>query len=360
MHVCICHDVMDVNKYMLTKSRIYSIDTLRFAAVFGVICMHFQSFRQISYPVNAIIDQVANFAVPFFFLVSGYLFRKKIMAGDDAYWRYSRMMKRLCLIFWTWSAIYLFVPANPVMLTQAKQLGLISGLKMIFNSKIDAIKSNPLDFLLAGTSIQLWYLVSLAMGLTLLFIFMKLRIEDKLLYLAVPLYCFQILAGPLSNTRIGIHIGTAYWLGPFVSTLFVGIGALIAKKEYRPSPQLAYWLILAGLVMQLGEWLLLHTIYGWDRFRQTGYLIGTVLYATGFLLLALTIPSMGYRTGLTRLGKFTLGIYLTHMIFIPFAQKLNGTLPKHIGEVGPLGVLAASLLLTIILIQLPYLRRIVT
>lgn len=348
---------MDV--HMMTETRIYSIDSLRYAAVFGVICMHFGSFAQISFPVSAIIEQVSNFAVPLFFLVSGYLFRKKIMAYDDAYWRYTRMMKRLCLIFWTWSAIYLFVPANPTMLTQAKNLGFISGSMMVFNSKIEAIRSNPLNFLLAGTSIQLWFLVSLAMGLTLLYLFIKLGIEDKFLYLAIPLYIFQILAGPLSITPLGIHTGIGYYLGPFVSTLFVGIGALIARKEFKPSRQLACWLIFAGLTMQLGEWLLLHTIYGWDHFRQTGYIVGTVMYTTGFLLLALAIPSMGNRTGFSRLGKFTLGIYLTHMMFIPVAQKLYGSLPRPLGEAGPLGVLAASLLLTVILIRLPYVRRIV-
>jgi surface polysaccharide O-acyltransferase-like enzyme len=339
-------------------TRIHSIDTLKFVAVIGVVIFHGRPFYNISLPVSLLIRQVMICAVPILFLASGYLFRKKIMDGDSLSRRYLKTVKRLGFVLAAWNVIYLFIPGNPVMLSQVRQLGFFQGEKLVFNTKIHEIVDSPMNFIFAGTTMHLWFLVSLAMALTLLFLFIKLGIENKFLYLAVPLYVFQLLAGPYSITKFGIHIFTASYYGPFVSTLFVGIGALIARKDLRPSWQFAGWLILAGLAIQLGERLLLFTFFGRAN-ESTGYVVGSVAFCTGFLLLALDTPSMGDKTGLSRLGKYVLGIYASHVIFLPVTQKYYDTLPKPLGETGPLAVLAASLLLTIILFRLPYVRRIV-
>lgn len=206
---------------------------------------------------------------------------------------------------------------------------------------------------------HLWFLVSLAMALTLLFLFIKIGYENKFLYVAVPLFIIQLLAGPYAITPLGIHLGTASYYGPFVSSLFVGIGALIATKNLRPSLSFAGRLILAGLIILFAERFLLFFFFGWVD-RGTGYILGTVIFSIGLLLLALAAPSLGYRTGLARLGKYALGIYVVHVIFLPYGQKLHEILPKPIGEVSPLAVLAASLMLTIVIFRLPYLCKIVT
>ena len=344
---------------MKTDSHIYSIDSLRFVAVFGVICLHFHPFETISYPISVLIEQLMYFAIPFFFITSGYLFRKKIVDEGKISGRYSKFIKRLAIVFFAWSFIYLFVPETPLILTQAKSQGLIGGLHMVFDINLDKIAAEPLYLFMAGTSAHLWYLFALAMTISLLFLFIKLGIEDMFLFIAIPMYIFRVLVGPYSVTPLGIQIDFVYYLGPFLAAVFVGIGALIAKKDFKPSRQTAVMVILFGLGFQIAEWYLLHRIYGWDQHRHAGFSLGTVVYGTGIFLLALSMPAMGKSTGFFRLGQFALGIYLIHMIFVPVAHKFYGDVPKPLGELGPFAILAASLLLTVFLMQLPYLRKIV-
>lgn len=346
------------------QPRINSLDSFKFIAAIGVICLHSGAFRNSSFYAHVLLVQISSVAVPFFFLVSGYLFRKRIMDDGIINSRYSRNMKRLGLIFGVWTIIYLFIPKNYTMLDNATQLGIWPGFRMVLDSSVSEIVKSPINFMLYGTSPHLWFLVALAIAISMLYFFIKIRHENLFLYLAVPLYIFQLMYGTYSNTPFGLHFDFGY-NGAFIACLFVGIGALIARKEYCSSFLLAGFLLLAGLVMQLGEGLILFKFYNVSNISFTGNYFFTAVYGTGLLLLALALPDFGYNIKLSTLGKFALGIYATHMLFSPVVQSITQNLRltdyELLGDVlSPILILIPSLLLTIGIMQLPYVKKIVT
>ena len=68
------------------------------------------------------------------------------------------------------------------------------------------------------------------------------------------MYIFRLLVGLYSVTPLGIHIDYVYYLRVFIAAVFVGIGALIAKKDFKTSRQTAVLVIMIGLGIQIAEW----------------------------------------------------------------------------------------------------------
>lgn len=59
--------------------RNYSIDTIKFFAALAVVTIHTQPFKEINFELFFLIRVLSSFAVPYFFLVMGYLFFTKII-----------------------------------------------------------------------------------------------------------------------------------------------------------------------------------------------------------------------------------------------------------------------------------------
>ena len=69
-----------MNVASIMAKRIYSIDTMRIIAMVFVVLIHtepFEGMGRYGNLANFLIDSSARFAVPFFFLTSGYFFAYK-------------------------------------------------------------------------------------------------------------------------------------------------------------------------------------------------------------------------------------------------------------------------------------------
>ncbi|MDB5963417.1 MAG: hypothetical protein JWP59_4711, partial [Massilia sp.] len=97
--------------------RIKSVDVARVCAIVAVIAIHTVPFENAGSPVGStldlatVINQVARFAVPLFFILSGYFWAQKITDARHIDGVSLTMAKRLLLLFGTWSLIYL-LPFN--------------------------------------------------------------------------------------------------------------------------------------------------------------------------------------------------------------------------------------------------------
>jgi surface polysaccharide O-acyltransferase-like enzyme len=97
-------------------NRLPGVDLLRILAILAVLALHALSYHfDDSIPRNfnliEIICVVARSAVPYFFVASGYFWGKKVVGGADLLQTFLRFSKRILLIFFVWSLIYL-LPYN--------------------------------------------------------------------------------------------------------------------------------------------------------------------------------------------------------------------------------------------------------
>ncbi|WP_158290503.1 acyltransferase family protein [Halobacillus salinus] len=69
--------------------RNYAIDYFKFWAIFFVVCIHTSPFSGVNilgvegHYLNLLIKTFARFGVPFFFVVSGFLFGQKILTSNN-------------------------------------------------------------------------------------------------------------------------------------------------------------------------------------------------------------------------------------------------------------------------------------
>ena len=89
----------------MQNSRLASIETFRIISVFAVVCIHAFPFRWVQGQEIAfyIINNACRFAVPFFFIVSGFFFGMKLNENIPVQSLLYRYLKRLLIIFGFWT-----------------------------------------------------------------------------------------------------------------------------------------------------------------------------------------------------------------------------------------------------------------
>jgi len=101
-----------------TPPRLVSIDTIRVLAAFAVVCVHTNPFGGKEYQtlsfqlINKFIQVSCEFAIPFFFIVSGYFFAKNIFKNNSISVTLIKYAKRLGIIFFAWSIVYTAIPLD--------------------------------------------------------------------------------------------------------------------------------------------------------------------------------------------------------------------------------------------------------
>jgi surface polysaccharide O-acyltransferase-like enzyme len=140
--------------------RINRIDSFRTAAILAVICIHTKPFlvpdsSSLPYKlIGILINQGGRFAVPFFLIISGYLFGCKLTQGVDPFELGKRYSSRILPIFFFWDLVYLLSPA---ITDDVLKYGV---LRPIYWNARNLIRS-PLDLVFQGTKFHLWFMVSL-------------------------------------------------------------------------------------------------------------------------------------------------------------------------------------------------------
>jgi len=340
-------------------ARIPSIDFVRTIAVFAVILIHTYPFGGIESGLGkylkVFINQGARFAVPFFFIISGFFWGRKIEAGLNSVHVFYRYGGRTVSVFIAWSIIYLVVPNNIAVLSANGLIGLLQ----VPYSRLVSLMGDPLKLLFQGTKDHLWFLVSLLWALLLSSAMVKLNRGIWLIPLASMLYLFGVLAGSYSETPIGIPIEFNTRNGPFFSTLFFAIGWLFSRDRRLFSMKLAIALFLGGLVLHMGEAYFLLRLFEVNPMRHD-FLFGTVAYGMGAAAIVFSVPALGENTFVTKWGPYTLGIYVIHFLYVDLLGSLGSLFNLYIwGIVFPLIVFLLSLATAMFIAKFYLLRKIV-
>lgn len=266
-------------------NRNQSIDTMRYLAALAIITLHV-GFPGLPPAYGETVRLLSRWAVPFFFMMSGYFLAAP---GCTRIERGGRTAARMLWLLVVWSLLYSLINV------------------FAYGSDYAFQQLLRVEVFSYGTYSHLWFLGSLALGALSVAALDMFRMEWFEIPLAVALVVFALVTD--SYNLWGLR------LDPEFSRQLLSIPFLLAGGWLRRWTFSAPWplvLIVGGALMQFGEasWLLQHSGY---PLYEHQFLAGTVFMAVGLAAFCIRRPRMLERPGLARLGaQYSLGVYLLH------------------------------------------------
>jgi surface polysaccharide O-acyltransferase-like enzyme len=327
-------------------NRIASVDVVRVIAICFVIAIHttpFEGQKLIGSEFDAalVVNQLARFAVPFFFVISGYFWASKSDDIGAATAATKNSIRRLVFLFLIWSAIYLL----PFNIVDAFAYGALGPVKKMY-WHFQQLVSHPIATLFEGTKPHLWFLTGLACSLWLSAFFLKHHAMKLLLFVSVGLYFIGLLGKAYSVSPLGFSLPFNFRDGPFFSTLFFVTGYFLYRCQ--PTGRWLYWgsaLALLGATLHLFEVAFIHKTWGASMAQD--YVVGTYFMGVGVAMVALSNSAWLSAKVLSSIGPLVLGIYASHYAFVdllaPLEAQFKGHLSWEIGYVFVVFILSYSL-----------------
>jgi surface polysaccharide O-acyltransferase-like enzyme len=287
------------NHDALAPKRNASIDEGRFIAFIGVYAIHFACLWLDRFGEVASFFQYlcfwGRFAVPFYFLTSGFFLKVEGPLGA----KMGRMAKRLLLPFLLWALFYTLpdIWADPT--------GMKSQLKEV-------------DFYVnGGSGPHLWFLLSLFSCLATAVLGLHCFSKRFMWHASVALYLIGLAVTPYAlllwgqDNLFGINARNGLFLG----MIFICLGAL--KKDFlnKAGLGLGLGLVVGGYALSGGEAWFLNLKFG-QIFIGHDALLGTVLVGAGAFICFLHLPTRFCSRSLAFLGEKSLYMYLIHIYFL--------------------------------------------
>ncbi|QSX01033.1 acyltransferase [Haloterrigena alkaliphila] len=302
------------------RERIYSIDAVRAVAMAFIVAIHADLFRGLGATgnaVNLVIDTVGRFAVPFFFLTSGYLFARKCTRTEPA--AYVRAhLERVGSIYGY--AVLGYFPL--VLLVAAGGTARAGGdvSSAVLARALEAL--SPLGLLYYGDSVLLflWFLPSLAISIALVYAVVAVEKTRYLLPVAATFHVVGILD---QSYPMLVDVPFVTRDALFFGFFYTSVGYCIGSWQWSPSRDRS-GLYLAATVtfgaIHLAERYVLGYVLTGDSIAQgvyvTKYTATTPLFATALFVYVLSRPTLGKGTGLPWLGSHAVWIYVVHPLVL--------------------------------------------
>ncbi|MCA0937401.1 acyltransferase family protein [Vibrio alginolyticus] len=304
---------------MATQKKIASLEFARVIAMFAIVGLHCQMaltyWQWDGVPwVGYIINQLARFAVPLFFLISGYLIQPKLSIKPTS--TLINYAKPLMKIWVLWSVISLVLPFQWQTVSEAGYLAERQGYW-------GYLMLSPVNSLMEGGLVHLWFLPALVIAVALIAFLVKAGQSKLLLPIALLLYVYGVLAGSYSTlTELPSPFFTRN--GPFFSTLLVVLGYLAREKQWCYSSGKAILLIILGMGLHFAEayWLMQHDVV----FNSHDFLFGTVIWSVGIFMWLLAHPNFGDMPWVYKCSSSILGIYVSHLLVMIMIFNVAGYL----------------------------------
>jgi surface polysaccharide O-acyltransferase-like enzyme len=338
-------------------SRFLAVDVFRVLAILAVIALHTARHEGpgavgTAFDAATFLNQVERFAVPLFFILSGYFWSAKCHGRDD-YLRCSLALAgRVLLLFAVWCGVY-FVVAE---LDTVRRLG-AAGALTAWAGQVTAMRGGYATLLLQGAKVHLWFLPALAIAALISGALLSRQLERSLFVLALLLYAAGLAGKAYAGTPLGFHTAFNLRNGPFFSLLMFATGHALRRRGPQPSWAGAGALLaLGGLLLQLFETGWLHRHYGASMVQD--FTAGTWPFGVGVAMIALSDLRLARIPALAALGPLVLGIYASHYLFVDGLRTVGGI------DAGPAGGLRYVLLVFLLslglswaLSKLPVVRR---
>ncbi|AMG02573.2 fucose 4-O-acetylase [Vibrio mimicus] len=304
---------------MSNHQKIASLELGRVIAMLAIIALHCQLFTSYWLTdeepwVAYLFNQSTRFAVPLFFLISGYLIHPKLSHNPMQTLRnYCSPLLRIWVI---WSMISLLMPFNLEVVANQGYLAERSGYWGF-------LLQHPLNSLFEGGLVHLWFLPALMIAVAIMALLIRQQKTHWMLPIAIGLYIYGEFAGS-SAVVTGMSAPIYTRNGPFFSTLFVVVGYLIRERHILWKERSALLLALVGMLFHFVEAYGLHQ-HG-QVFNTNDYLFGTALWAIGLFLFLLAKPDLGRKPCVFSLSQSILGFYVSHLLMVIVMMNIAGIL----------------------------------
>ena len=278
------------------KSRNMSLDVLKYIASYFVIFIHFM----FSGVAGDIVEALSRFAVPVFFMVSGYF------AYNNSAEKLISKMKKIIKIYIWGAAIYICFRGILILCDAGiKATGwyFISYFNPYFILKF-------IVFNLPRSSEHLWFLAALIYVYGLQYFVVRWKVKDLIyLWAGIALLVIHLMLG-VGLSAFGIVV-PIYMVRNFLLMgypLFC-IGMLIRKKEDLAHKLITYKRAVILIVIGLVE-----TVISYFFSGKNELFIGSVLVAVALFIIAIKTRDREINGKLIKLSQTSTGIYLWHII----------------------------------------------
>lgn len=283
--------------------RINSFDTIKSAGIFAVVALHCGLFanylKEGPNHIQVSINILTRFAVPFFFMVSGYLFceKLKVRTLNEQLFKY---IKRIISPLIKWNMIYFILYGLAWYWWQTPSFTSI----FIHGT---------------GFSVPLWYLVGLIQAILILSIFIKLKQEKLALFISGALLLFGMLG---QSYRFIYHPSFFKGEGDFRNGLFFGFffvtaGYLFSKYNTIISKELSKKALIGSIICMVLS--IVEGNYLWmikENGAPSEYYLFTIPCAILLFIFALGNPLFGKDSIFEKIGNKSEQIYLNHGVVL--------------------------------------------
>lgn len=294
--------------------RIYSIDFIKFFAILAVVVLHI--FPLDGFTGYFIIDNIARFAVPFFFAASGYFFAQKMIQKNASFIYLKSYVIKLMKIYFVWlifytiyDVLFVFLKGNEVQESLIKYFDKFTLLNLLYYGK--------------GTSgYQLWFLTALIWSTVIIYVFFRMKKINLLFAISIVLNLLGLLGQaytmffdlPVSSTR------DALFFGLFYTTLGVSFAVNKHFNKLRKISGITYLglAIICSLIQVMEGYLLDKVLDG----SHGEYFFSTILVTAFLFFFALNNKKIGKGLWITKVGGNALGIYIIHVFFLDLINNV--------------------------------------
>ena len=285
----------------IKKHRNHSLDLLKFIASFLIVCIHFRIFGE----TGKFVVVIARFAVPVFFMISGYYSYK-----DNC----ERVRKKLFNILKLYIGVVVLYFCFNVLV---KVLGGQYREAIWYISTYFRIQytSKSIIFNESITAMHLWFLGALIYSYVIRYFVLKAKIKDNIIYiLSAVLLSVHLVLG-IGVTALGIET-PAFLMNNYVlrNFLFMGfplftLGQFIKKKESVILEKVSGKIIALILLLWLAESFIVYRI-DWTK----DLYFGSVFAAFALFTIALKMKHKTYHPKVIALSGTTTYVYLIHVM----------------------------------------------
>lgn len=266
-------------------NRNHTIDLFRLFSIFFILIVH-TDYGILPEWISNYIKVSSRFAVPFYFLISGYFLGNGF---NDS--KLYNSINKLLLIFFNVNVIY--IPILAIMMLFNKK-------NFIFNFEV----------LMTGIYFHLWFLGSLIFGYFFIWFILKNFSEKFLGFISLIILLFALFSDSY-DLLFGLNIN--FNVFRFLESIpFLFIGLLVYKYNLKANIWITIFLFILGFYFQFFEFDFLREYSESENFNPQ-ILFGSVMISISILFLCLKIRvSDNY---LSEIGKkYSLLIYLYHPI----------------------------------------------
>jgi surface polysaccharide O-acyltransferase-like enzyme len=277
---------------MKAEARSDSLDAFRLIAILFVVALHIELNHDLPEEVAVLIRLGSRWAVPFFFILTGYF----LGPDEPAILRKSATQSaRLLWIFCFASLLY--VPA--VILAVGVRTGLLQILQ-------------PATFAY-GTQYHLWFLSSMFVGLQIIHAAYRFGLQKYLPFLAAMIVLLALATGSYGALYgwNGLNSPQFDFARHLLSVPFMWIGLAVARGKHFMTVKAAALLALTGLLVEIVEVHILQARWGSNPLAHE-FLLGTLPFTLGIFGIGRALEWHHCRFIASWGRRFSLGIYIVH------------------------------------------------